>query len=95
MTEMNYDVVIIGAGIFGMAKAYHILRNNDNLKVRVVDKAASAVSGSGIMQADAVGRITDALYGGEENAKLFGGKEFKVSRLGLESRDVDKEYLVI
>ncbi len=46
MTEMKYDVVIIGAGIFGMATAYHILKNNENLKVMVVDKAASAGSGN-------------------------------------------------
>ncbi|MCG3223497.1 MAG: FAD-binding oxidoreductase [Candidatus Heimdallarchaeota archaeon] len=52
-------------------------------------------SGSGIMKADAVGRIADALYCGKENAELFGGKEFKVSRLGLKSRDVDKEDFVI
>ncbi|MCK4972757.1 MAG: FAD-binding oxidoreductase [Candidatus Heimdallarchaeota archaeon] len=52
-------------------------------------------SGSGIMKADAVGRIAEALYCGEENAELFGGKEFKVSRLGLKSRDVDKEDFVI
>ncbi len=52
-------------------------------------------SGSGIMKADAVGRIADALYCGKENAELFGGKDFKVSRLGLKSRDVDKEDFVI
>jgi glycine/D-amino acid oxidase-like deaminating enzyme len=52
-------------------------------------------SGSGIMKADAVGRIAAALYCGEEYAKLFGGKEFKVSRLGLKARDVDKEDFVI
>lgn len=52
-------------------------------------------SGSGIMKADAVGRIAEALYRGEENAELFGGKKFKVSRLGLELRDVDKEDFVI
>ena len=52
-------------------------------------------SGSGIMKADAVGRIADALYRGEEYAKLYGEKEFKVSRLGLTARDVDKEFFVI
>ena len=52
-------------------------------------------SGSGIMKADAVGRIAEALYRGEENAELFGGKKFRVSRLGLELRDVDKEDFVI
>ncbi|MCK4896350.1 MAG: FAD-binding oxidoreductase, partial [Candidatus Heimdallarchaeota archaeon] len=46
MTETKYDVVIIGAGIFGLATAYHILRNNEDLEVLVVDKAASAGSGN-------------------------------------------------
>lgn len=46
MTETKYDVVIIGAGIFGLATAYHILKNNDDLKVLVIDKAASAGSGN-------------------------------------------------
>ena len=52
-------------------------------------------SGSGIMKADAVGRIANALYHGEKNAELYGGKEFKVSRLGLKFRDVDREDFVI
>jgi glycine/D-amino acid oxidase-like deaminating enzyme len=52
-------------------------------------------SGSGIMKADAVGRIAEALYNGKQYAELFGGKEFKVSRLGLTQRDVDKEDFII
>ncbi|MBY8999812.1 MAG: FAD-binding oxidoreductase [Candidatus Heimdallarchaeota archaeon] len=52
-------------------------------------------SGSGIMKSDAVGRIADALYRGKEFAELYGGKKFKVSRLGLIARDIDKEYFVI
>ena len=55
----------------------------------------TAGSGSGIMKADAIGRITEALYRGEEYADLFGNTSFKVSRLGLKNRDVDKEYFVI
>ncbi len=52
-------------------------------------------SGSGIMKADAIGRIASALFNNEEYAELFGGSKFKVSRLGLEKRDVDKEDFVI
>ncbi|MHA1218879.1 MAG: NAD(P)/FAD-dependent oxidoreductase [Candidatus Heimdallarchaeaceae archaeon] len=52
-------------------------------------------SGSGIMKADAIGRIAAALYNNQEHAELYGGIKFKVSRLGLENRNVDKEAFVI
>ena len=52
-------------------------------------------SGSGIMKADAIGRIAAALYNNQEHAELYGGIKFKVSRLGLENRNVDKEDFVI
>ncbi|MCG3221717.1 MAG: FAD-binding oxidoreductase, partial [Candidatus Heimdallarchaeota archaeon] len=57
--------------------------------------AVTSGSGSGIMKADAVGRIAEALYRDQEYAELFGGTKFKVSRLGLKERNVDKEYFVI
>ena len=52
-------------------------------------------SGSGILKADAIGRITVALYNGAEHAQLYGGRKFKVSDLGLKSRSVEPEKLVI
>ena len=52
-------------------------------------------SGSGILKADAIGRITAALHNGEEHAQLYGGRKFKVSDLGLKSRSVEPEKLVI
>ena len=55
----------------------------------------SSGSGSGIMKADAIGRIAAALYNNQEYAELYGGIKFKVSRLGLENRNVDKEDFVI
>jgi len=55
----------------------------------------TAGSGSGIMKSDAIGRIADALYRSKEYVELYGGTSFKVSRLGLKNRDVDKEYFVI
>jgi glycine/D-amino acid oxidase-like deaminating enzyme len=58
-------------------------------------QVVSSGSGSGIMKADAIGRIATALFKNEEYAILFGGSKFKVSRLGLEKRDVDKEDFVI
>ncbi len=52
-------------------------------------------SGSGILKADAIGRIATALFNGEEYALLFGDKKFKVSDLGLKNRNVEPEKLVI
>jgi glycine/D-amino acid oxidase-like deaminating enzyme len=52
-------------------------------------------SGSGIMKADAIGRIASALYSGEEYALLYGDRKFKVADLGLKHRNVEPEKLVI
>ncbi len=52
-------------------------------------------SGSGILKADAIGRIATALYNNEEYARLYGDKKFKVSDLGLKNRNVEPEKLVI
>ena len=54
-----------------------------------------AASGSGIMKADALGRIMDALVAGEEYATLHGGRRFKVSDLGVRHRHVEHERFVI
>jgi FAD-dependent oxidoreductase domain-containing protein 1 len=52
-------------------------------------------SGSGILKADAMGRIATALFNSEEYTLLYGDKKFKVSDLGLKSRNVEPEKLVI
>jgi glycine/D-amino acid oxidase-like deaminating enzyme len=52
-------------------------------------------SGSGIMKADAIGRIAASLYSGEEYALLYGDRKFKVSDLSLKNRSVEPEKLVI
>jgi len=54
-----------------------------------------AASGSGIMKSDALGRIAAALYAGEEDAELFGGRIFKVADLGIHKRNVEREHFVI
>jgi FAD-dependent oxidoreductase domain-containing protein 1 len=56
---------------------------------------AGGASGSGILKADAIGRITAALCNGDDYADLYGEKEFKVSDLGLKNRNVEPEKLVI
>jgi glycine/D-amino acid oxidase-like deaminating enzyme len=52
-------------------------------------------SGSGILKADAIGRIATSLYNGEEYASLYGDVKFKVNDLGLKNRRVEPEKLVI
>ncbi|MEM3442281.1 MAG: FAD-binding oxidoreductase [Candidatus Bathyarchaeia archaeon] len=52
-------------------------------------------SGSGIMKADAIGRIAAALYKGDEYAYLYGDRKFKISDLGLKNRRVEREKLII
>lgn len=56
---------------------------------------ASGASGSGILKADAIGRIAAALFNGEEYALLYEDRKFKVNDLGLKNRNVEPEKLVI
>jgi len=56
---------------------------------------AVGLSGSGIMKADAVGRIVAALYARNEYAELHGGRKIKVSRLGVAERNVGVERFVL
>lgn len=55
----------------------------------------NGASGSGIMKADAMARIADALYRGELEAELFGGKKIPSSALTIKNRDVEIESVVI
>ncbi len=56
---------------------------------------SAGTSGSGIMKADAIGRITASLALGLSEAELYGGEVVEVERLGLERRRIEPEYLVI
>ena len=55
----------------------------------------SGCSGSGIMKADAIGRIVDALYRKKEEAELYGSVMFRVSDISIEKRNVENEEFVI
>lgn len=52
-------------------------------------------SGSGMMKADALGRIVDSLYREEEETLLYGGTPYRTSKLSFENRDVEREEWVI
>jgi FAD-dependent oxidoreductase domain-containing protein 1 len=58
---------------------------------------AGGGSGSGIMKADAMGRITDAVYRGGDHAvaSLHGGKSYNVERISIKNRSVEREEWVI
>ena len=55
----------------------------------------SGMSGSGIMKADALGRIAAALFAGKKKADLYGGRPFDVEQIGIKRRRVEYERFVI
>ncbi len=55
----------------------------------------NGASGSGIMKADALGRIADALYRGVPEAELFGGKKVPAKMLSIKDRNVEIESVII
>jgi FAD-dependent oxidoreductase domain-containing protein 1 len=55
----------------------------------------TGASGSGIMKADAIARMADALYRGEEDAELYGGRTIPATSLGLTYRKVEQENVLI
>ena len=66
----------------------------------IVERVANCIittgmSGSGIMKADAVGRVAAAIFDNKEEATLFGNRKISTPRLGLADRSVGKEEFVI
>jgi FAD-dependent oxidoreductase domain-containing protein 1 len=52
-------------------------------------------SGSGIMKGDALGRVVDAVYRGEDEASLYGERAYRVSKLSIDQRNVEREEWVL
>jgi FAD-dependent oxidoreductase domain-containing protein 1 len=54
-------------------------------------------SGSGIMKADSLGRVVEALYrlGPDSEALLYGNVSYPVSKLGVKKRSVEREEWVL
>lgn len=50
-----------------------------------------SATGYGITKCDALGRAVAALYSGEEEAELYGGRRIRVADLGIETRNVGRE----
>jgi FAD-dependent oxidoreductase domain-containing protein 1 len=55
----------------------------------------NGASGSGIMKADALARIADAVYRRQPEAELFGGKKVPANMLSIKDRNVEIESVVI
>ena len=56
---------------------------------------AAGTSGSGIMKADAIGRIAASMALEKEEAELFDGTRIKVEVFGLNRRDIDRERIIL
>jgi glycine/D-amino acid oxidase-like deaminating enzyme len=56
---------------------------------------AGGTSGSGIMKADAIGRVAAALALGMEEVELYTGERFRVEWLGVEGRLCGREHLIL
>lgn len=54
-------------------------------------------SGSGVMKGDSLGRIVEAVYAGGDGAEaeLFGGDEYRASKLSFRKRDVEPEEWIL
>ncbi|MHB8372303.1 MAG: NAD(P)/FAD-dependent oxidoreductase [Thermoplasmataceae archaeon] len=55
----------------------------------------SGTSGSGIMKADAIGRIAAAAFSGIDKAKLYGNLDFNVSDIGVTRRKARMEQMIL
>ena len=87
-----------GSSLKAMWAGLYAYNTADNLPL--VFKAGNLVvvggdSGSGIMKGDALGRVVDALYRHDDEAQLYGGRGYRVSKLSIEKRDVEREEWVI
>jgi glycine/D-amino acid oxidase-like deaminating enzyme len=56
---------------------------------------ANGTSGSGIMKADALARIVNALYRGQKEAELYDGKSIPANALSIKERCVEDESVII
>ncbi|MGA1873151.1 MAG: NAD(P)/FAD-dependent oxidoreductase [Thermoplasmatota archaeon] len=87
----DYELRMKWAGYY----AYHWPDKNPVIESHTNITWSSGTSGSGIMKADAIGRITARKVLGGGEAELFDGTRIKVSDLSLKNRKVELERFVI
>ncbi len=87
----NSKVSSMWAGYYAyntIDKTHYVFRDKNII-------VATGSSGSGIMKADAVGRVVAALQSGKEKTKLFNETVIDTSDLGIHKRKVKEEEMVI
>lgn len=87
----DYELALKWAGYY----AYYWPDKNPVIETVSNLTWVGGTSGSGIMKADAIGRITAAQVQGLDKAELFDGTSFRVSRLSLFFREVERERFII
>ncbi|MFX0093009.1 MAG: NAD(P)/FAD-dependent oxidoreductase [Candidatus Hodarchaeota archaeon] len=87
----DYELALKWAGYY----AYYWPDKNPVIETVSNLTWVSGTSGSGIMKADAIGRIAAAKVQGLNKVTLFDGTSFKVSKLSLRSRSVEKESFIL
>ena len=87
----KYDLNLKWAGYY----AYHWPDKNPVIETVSNITWVSGTSGSGIMKADAIGRIASSKLIGYEYANLFDQSKFKISDLSLYDRMVEMEKFII
>jgi glycine/D-amino acid oxidase-like deaminating enzyme len=88
---LNLKVKNAWAGLYGYNTIDKIPYVFEKYGVIVV----AGCSGSGIMKADAIGRIVEGAYSKKEFVELYGNVKFRVSDLSVEKRNVEKEEFLI
>ncbi|MGA1849135.1 MAG: NAD(P)/FAD-dependent oxidoreductase [Thermoplasmatota archaeon] len=88
---VDYELKMKWAGYY----AYHWPDKNPVVEREENIFWASGTSGSGIMKADGIGRVTASKALGIDTAEMFDSSKVRVSDLSLRSRNVDKESFVI
>ena len=54
MSEETFDVIIVGAGVLGVATAYHMQKNNPDKRILLVERNLAAGQANTAMSAAAV-----------------------------------------
>lgn len=88
---LEYSVITQWAGYY----SYHWPDKNPVIESVANLTWITGTSGSGIMKADAIGRIGAAKLAGLEYAELANGIRFRVSDLSLRERSVENEFFII
>jgi glycine/D-amino acid oxidase-like deaminating enzyme len=88
---VDYELKMKWAGYY----SYHWPDKNPVVETEENITWVSGTSGSGIMKADAIGRVTACKVIGSKKADLFDGSQMRVSDLSIRNRCVELEKFVI